>query len=326
MLRFLTRRFLGAVVVLLIISAITFLLFFSIPADAARLACGQKCSPDQVELVRHNLGLDKSVIAQYFVFLGGLFAGRTYPTFGDCHAPCLGMSFTNHTEVTDTIIDRFPTTLTLTIGGAFFFVLIGVGLGMVAALRRGTFADKASMSVVLIAASLQIYFVGYIARFFFVDNLQILGQPRYVSPFDNPAETVAGMILPWLVLSMIFWASYARMTRSSLLESLSEDYVRTARAKGMSNLSVYFKHAWRSAMVPIITMLGVDIGSLFGGAIITEVTFTLHGFGELAKSSVDEHNLPIMLGVVITAATIILFFNIVVDALYAVLDPRVRLS
>lgn len=313
-------------VILLIISAITFWLFYAVPRDPAMMSCGKNCTPEALEQIRKNLGIDESIIMQYWHWLAGIFTGRDYTGYGHCDAPCLGYSFANSQPVYGTIMDRLPTTLSLAFGAAIFFLIIGIGTGMVAAAKQGKFLDKFASSVSLLGSSLQIYFVGYIAMFFLVGELGILSQPSYTPLTDDPAAWVSGLLLPWLVLSIIFTANYTRMTRSQMVEQLSEDYVRTARAKGLSKRNVFFRFAWRGAMGPIVTIFGVDLGVLIGGAIITETTFSLQGIGRLAIESVFKSDLPMLLGVTVLAAGAIVIFNIVVDAVYALIDPRIRLA
>ncbi|AZP20211.1 ABC transporter permease [Streptomyces aquilus] len=326
MFRFLVRRVLGALVILLIISAVTFFLFYAIPRDPARMACGKVCPDDLLAQVRQNLGIADPMPVQYWHWLEAIFVGRDYVGVGHCAAPCFGYSFSNNVNVFDTIMERMPTTVSLAIGGAFFFLIIGVGTGMLAALKQGKFLDKAASSFSLIGSSMQIYFVGYIAMFFFVTQLHLLDQPSYTPFTENPGAWFSGLLLPWLVLSIIFTANYTRMTRSQLVEQLSEDYVRTARAKGLSRSSVFFRFAWRGAMGPIVTIFGIDMGTLVGGAIITESTFSIQGLGTLAVRSVDDSDLPMLLGVTMIAAAGIVFANIIVDAVYALIDPRIRLA
>ncbi|MEU3959324.1 ABC transporter permease [Streptomyces buecherae] len=325
MLRFLIRRSLGAVVILVLISAITFFLFFALPADPARLACGKNCDPASLALINENLGLDKPIPVQYGEFMVGIVAGRDFPV-GHCDAPCFGYSFVNQEPVWPTIVDRFPTTLSLALGAAVVFLVAGVGLGMIAAWRRGTWVDKFFSSLSLLGQSLQVYFVGVLCLAWFVSGLSIMEQPAYHPITENPAQWFSGMLLPWLVLSLIFMANYSRMTRSQLVEQLHEDHVRTARAKGLSGRTVFFRYAWRGAIAPIVTIFGMDLGSLLGGAMITEYTFTLHGVGRLAVDSVRLTDLPMLMGVMLISSAAIVVFTIVVDALYAVIDPRVRLA
>ncbi|UFQ17847.1 MULTISPECIES: ABC transporter permease [Streptomyces] len=326
MLRFLIRRIIGGAVILLIISAIVFLLFYAAPRDPARLACGKVCPPDTLALVKQNLGIADPLPMQYWHWFEGLFVGRDYDTYGFCDAPCLGYSFRNREPVLATILDRFPTTVSLSLGAAVVFVVFGVGAGMLAALKQGKALDKIASSASLIASSMQIYVVGVFAVYLLTDQMHLLERPSYTPLSENPAKWFSGLLIPWLVLALIFTANYTRMSRSQLVETMNEDYVRTARAKGLSQRTVFFRFAWRGAMGPIVTIFGLDVGVLLGGAIITEKTFALHGIGELSVKAVDTSDLPLLLGVVLVAAAAIVIFNIIVDALYALIDPRVRLA
>ncbi|AXI79280.1 ABC transporter permease [Peterkaempfera bronchialis] len=325
MLRFLIRRSLGALVILLIISAITFGLFFALPSEPARLFCGKICPPENLAVIKHTMGFDQSVPEQYFHWLVGIFAGRDFPT-GHCEFPCLGYSYVKQEMVTTTILDRFPTTVSLTIGSAVVFLIFGIGTGMLAAWKQGKATDKIASSASLLASAMQIYFVGPLALYLLVYSTDWLDQPHYVPFTEDPIGWFGGLLVPWIVLSLIWTANYTRMTRSSMVEQLSEDYVRTARAKGMSGTSVFLRYAWRGAMGPIITIFGVDLGALLGGAIITETTFGLQGIGRLAIDSVQQSDLGMLVGVTLVAAALIVVFNIIVDAAYAVIDPRVRLA
>ncbi|MFE7579756.1 ABC transporter permease [Streptomyces sp. NPDC057521] len=326
MFRFLIRRAIGALVILLIISAITFVLFYVAPRDPARAACGKICTPETLALVKQNLGIADPLPVQYWHWLEGVFVGRDYSSFGHCPAPCLGYSFRNREPVLATIMDRLPTTLSLSVGSAVVFVLFGVGTGMLAAVKQGKALDKVASSASLIGSSMQIYIVGVVAMYYLSDQWHILSRPKDVPLTQDPAGWFAGLLLPWMVLALIFTANYTRMTRSQLVETMSEDYVRTARAKGLSRRTVFFRFAWRGAMGPIVTIFGLDLGLLLGGAIITEKTFGLHGIGALSIKAVYDNDLPMILGVVLVAAAAIVLFNIIVDAVYALIDPRVRLA
>ncbi|KZM72955.1 ABC transporter permease [Nocardia terpenica] len=325
MLAFLTRRILGGLVILLIICAVTFMLFYIAPgSNVARLACGKTCSPELVAAVAHQMGVDKPVWQQFLVYLGGIFAGRT---IGDnyCGAPCLGYSFHNHRPVLDTIVDRLPVTLSLTIGAVVIFLAVGVGSGMLAALRKGKLSDKAAMGFAVVGGAQQIFVLGPFLLFLFVYSTHIMDVPHYTSFLSNPLRWAIGLLLPWVCLAIITAAYYARLTRSSMVEVLSEDYIRTVRAKGMGQATIYVKHAFRGAMSPIATLLGLDIAVLLGGAIITETVFNLPGVGQLAATSVKDSDLPVMMAVVLLAAAAVVVANIVVDVVYAFIDPRVRL-
>ncbi|MFI5776718.1 ABC transporter permease [Nocardia sp. NPDC051570] len=326
MLAFLTRRILGGLVILLVICAVTFMLFYVAPgSNVARLACGKVCSPELMAAVAHQLGTDQPVWKQFVEYLGGIFTGRT---IGDsaCPAPCLGYSFHNHQPVLDTILDRLPVTLSLTIGAVVIFLLLGVSLGMLAALRKGKLADKVAMGFAVVGGAQQIFVLGPFLLFLFVYSTRIMKVPTYTSFLDNPLQWATGLLLPWICLAVITAAYYARLTRSSMVEVMSEDYIRTVRAKGMGRANVYVKHAFRGAMSPIATLLGLDIAVLIGGAIITETVFNLPGVGQLAANSVQDSDLPVMMAVVLLASTAVVVANIVVDVVYAFIDPRVRLG
>lgn len=324
--RFLIRRFIGALVILLIITAITFGLFYAVPRDPAMMSCGKNCTPDMLAQVRQNLGIDSPVPVQYWHWLVGIFVGRDYGSFGHCDAPCLGYSFANREPVLGTILDRLPTTLSLAFGAAVLFLILGIGAGMLAAVKQGKFLDKFASAASLFGSSLQIYFFGYIAMFFLVTKLDLFAQPSYTPLTEDPVAWAAGLLVPWFVLAIIFTANYTRMTRSQLVEELSEDYVRTARAKGLSRANVFFRFAWRGAMGPIVTVFGLDLGQLIGGAIITETTFSMQGIGRLVVEATIKSDLPMVLGVTLLAAAAIVFMNIIIDAVYALIDPRIRLA
>jgi peptide/nickel transport system permease protein len=325
MLRFLVRRVLGAVVILLCISAITYFLFFFLPSDPALLSCGKNCSPQNVALIRRNLGLDQPIWTQYWHFMLGIFVGRNMP-IGNCPAPCFGYSFADQQPVWSTITDRYPTTLSLAIGGAAAFLTIGVALGLISAWRQGTAFDRIASSISLIGNSVQIYFIGPIAILVLSTDLHWLNRGQDPDWSHDPLGSVNGLILPCLVMSVVFWSNYSRQTRSLMVEQMSEDHIRTARAKGMSARYVFLRYALRGAAASIITIFGIDLSAVLGGAIITEVTFGLHGLGSLAVQAVLRTDLPLEMAVMLIGATIIVVSNIVVDTAYAFIDPRIRLS
>ena len=329
MLRFILLRSLSSVFILAVVSLVTFLLFFAVPGDPGRLSCGKICTPAKLAEIHHNLGLDRPIQVQYGDYMKGIVVGRDVTESGDtqhCGAPCFGYSFVNHQPVWQTFIDRFPATASLAIGSALMFLLGGVGLGMVSAIYRGRALDKFAIGLSLTGASLQIYFIGIVARAFFVDKLQWLPQPGYTPLTENPGKWFAGLLLPWLVLAFVNAALYARLSRASMVEALQEDFVRTGRARGLSRRSIYVKHAGRAAISPIITIFGLDLAGLLGGAIITETVFSIHGVGQLAINSVFASDLPMIMATVLLAAFVIVIANLLVDIAYAAIDPRVRIS
>ncbi|MFJ4620627.1 ABC transporter permease [Streptomyces sp. NPDC088812] len=325
MLQFLIRRTFGAALILLLISAFTFFMFFAIPQDPATLACGKNCTPDALEIIHRNLGLDQPVTVQYWNFLVGIFAGRDFAV-GHCDAPCFGVSFANNQNVWDTILDRFPLTVWLTVGSLVVFLTVGLGAGLLAAKFRGTWLDKVFSTGSLVISSLQIYFLGPLLLLAFVYSTGWLDKPKYVPLSEDPGGWFMGLLIPWVVLATIFTANYTRMSRSSMVEQLQEEHVKAARAKGMSGNYTFFRYAWRGSLIPIITILGIDLSALLAGGMATELTFGLAGLGRLALDSVTNKDLPMLMGVMLISAALIIVFNLIVDALYAVIDPRVRLS
>ena len=327
MLRFLTRRVMGAIVILVAISAVTYFLFFVLPADPAQLACGKNCSnPGIVKDIHHRMGLDLPVYQQYWDYMTGIFTGRHMPDGQNCPAPCFGFSFANDQAIWPTISDRYPTTLSLAIGGSAAFLIIGVGLGMLSAWQQGKTFDRVASSISLLGNSVQIYFIGPLAIALFADNLGWLDRGHDPTWGSDPLGSLDGLVLPCLVMSVIFWSNYSRQTRSLMVEQLAEDHIRTARAKGMGSKYVFFRYALRGAAASIITIFGIDLGSVFGGAIISEATFGLHGLGTLAVNAVVQTDLPLEMAVMLFSASAIVIFNIIIDACYALIDPRIRLA
>jgi peptide/nickel transport system permease protein len=314
---------------LTILSIITFLLFNAVPTDPARLTCGKTCTPDIVAANRIRLGLDQPLYVQYIDWIKGIFVGRTYgsgsATF-DCSAPCLGYSFRNGEEVTTMIVDALPVTLYLALGAFVLWMLVGISAGIAAAKHHGKWQDRTIMSVSLVGYSLPVFFIGLLLLIFVIVRWNLLPYPDYESPFDDPVAFFQTMLLPWVTLAILYSAYYARLTRSQLLETMGEDYIRTARAKGLAERVVFRKHAFRAGLTPIVTSAGLDLAGLLGGAVITEYIFSLPGLGRLAIGAVTEYDLPTITATVLVAAVFVIVANLIVDILYAAIDPRVRLS
>jgi peptide/nickel transport system permease protein len=328
-LRFVVRRLLSSVLILAIVSAVTFLLFFAVPGDPGRLSCGKICTTEKLAEIHKNLGLDRPILVQYGDYMAGIVVGRDVVESGQkqhCDAPCFGYSFVNHQPVWTTFLDRFPATASLAIGASILFLLAGVGAGVLSALNRGRALDKISIGLSLTGASLQIYFIGVLARLVLVDKLQLLPRPGYTPLTQDPAAWFGGLLLPWLVLAFVSAAIYARLSRASMIEALQEDFVRTGRARGLSRRSIYVKHAGRAAVSPIVTIFGLDLAGLLGGAIITESVFNIQGVGRLAINSVIQSDLPMIMATVLLAAVAIVLANLIVDVAYALIDPRVRVT
>ena len=330
MFNYLLRRLISGVVVLGIVSAIVFGIFYILPADPARLSCGKTCSEELIVKIRHTLELDESLPVQYGRYIKGIFVGRTYlkdtPAELKCTAPCLGYSFQTDQPVTQLLKDRLPATASIAFGASILWLLIGLSSGIISALRRGTWVDKMSQGVALGAASLQIYFVGLVLQFIFVNKLAWLPAPGYTSPLDYPLDWVKQMALPWITLAFLLSAIYSRLTRAGMIEVMGEDYVRTARAKGLNNRTINLKHVLRGAITPIVTVFGLDLGGLLGGAVITEYVFNIPGLGKLSTDAVANLDLPVITGTVIFSAFFIIIANVLVDLLYATLDPKVRIQ
>lgn len=330
MIAYLVRRILGMFLLLFLLSISVFFLFNILPGDPARLTCGRACTPATIEANRHRLGLDEPVLTQYVKFVSGIFVGRTFspdsPQPIKCDAPCLGYSFNRHETVGSLIARAAPVTFWLAIGAFLLWIVSGITFGILAALRRGRWPDRVIMTVSMIGYSLPSFFIGLVLIFFVIIKWQLLPFPAYVSPFENPGQFFQTMLLPWVVLATLNAAFYVRLTRNQVLEVFGDDYVRTARAKGLPERTVVVKHALRAGLTPIVTAAGLDLAYLLGGAIISENIFSLPGLGSLAVNSITDSDLPLITGITLVTATIIIVANLVVDLLYAVVDPRVRIT
>ncbi|MEU5782859.1 ABC transporter permease [Micromonospora lupini] len=327
MTRFLIKRLFSATLTLFAVSVLTFLMFFALPRDPVTSICSKNCNPERLERVRDDLGLNDPLISQYAGYMKGIVTGRDLGSAqgGRCDAPCLGWSYVTNEAVSDTIARVLPVTLSIVIPAAILWLLLGVGLGMVSALRRGTWLDRLAIGFSLTGASLQLYFVGAVLLLVFVYNLRLLPVPSYTSLFDNPAKWASGLVLAWVALAFLFSAIYARLSRAQMLETLSEDFVRTARAKGLAKPTVYGRHALRAAITPVVTIAGLDVGGALGGTVITETTFGIQGLGRTAVDAVRSGDLPTIMATVLIAAVFVVLANVLVDLLYAAIDPRVRL-
>jgi len=332
---FIIRRLLGAVLVLVIVSAATFAIFFLLPRLAgqstyqlAEQYVGRNPVPSQVHAIEVKLGLDQPVQVQFGRFLKGIVAGETYsngPSKTYCPAPCLGYSWRDQQPVWPLLVSDIPVTVSLAVGAAVIWVISGVATGVVSALRRGSFFDRVAMGTALLGVSLPIFFTAQILLLLFSYNWQIFPTIQYVSPLSNPLEWAKNLILPWIALAFLTAALYARLTRAGMLETMNEDYIRTARAKGLPERTVILRHGLRAALTPVLTIFGLDLGLLLGGAVVTEVIFSLHGLGYFTWQAIQNSDLPEIMGVVLLAAFFIVIANLIVDILYAAVDPRVRL-
>jgi peptide/nickel transport system permease protein len=334
--RYVIRRLVTMVLLLFVISAITFSVFFLAPKvlgiDIGQAFAPKSADPGTLQAVKVKLGLDKPVLTQYGLFLKGIFVGRDYangPDVNHCPAPCLGYSFSSSEPVTSLLADRLPVTASIAIGAAVMWLFFGVATGILSALRKGTVFDRAAMTVALAGVSLPVYFTGLLALSIFTFGptwLRLFPTVGYSSFLSNPLIWARQLMLPWICLAFLYSALYARLTRASMLETLGEDYIRTARAKGLSERTVIAKHGLRAALTPIVTIFGLDLGSLLGGAVLTEGVFSLPGIGKLSIDAITNNDLPVILGTVLLASIFIIVANLVVDILYAFLDPKVTYS
>ncbi len=317
---------------LLVVTLTTFAIFFVIPkwagSDPALLFVGKQADPEAIEGIRKKLELGDPLLVQFWHFVQGLFVGRDYANGADvthCPAPCFGYSFRTEQAVWPQLTDAMPVTLSLAAGACLLWVVGGVATGVVSALRRGTLWDRSAMTVALAGVSLPIYFTGLLSLAIFSYQLKWV-DVDYKGLGDDPGMWFESLILPWITLAFLYAAMYARLTRATMLEIMGEDYIRTARAKGLRERVVIGRHAMRSTWTPILTLLGLDLGALLGGAVLTETTYNLPGLGRLAVNAISDKDLPVILGVTLIAALCIVIANLVVDLLYAVIDPRVRLG
>ena len=324
--RFLLTKLAGMIAVLLLVSLATYLIFYILPADPARTECGRLCTPGQLREVRAFMGLAQPVWRQYLDFLAAIFAGRTYgsgPGSIVCSAPCLGYSFQQNRTVLSLIGQTLPVTASIAVGAAVLWLVTGTAAGVISALRRGTATDRAVMTTAIVGVSAPSYLVGLLAILLFGFKLNILPVSGYVSLLQSPAQWAFHLILPWCTLAFISAAIYGRLTRSQMLDALGEDYVRTARAKGLLERRVVVRHALRNVMIPIITMFGLDVGALLGGAVITEKVYSMYGLGALLIGAVQTTDLSTISGVTLLAAVFVVVANFLVDLTYKLLDPRV---
>ncbi len=324
---FIARRLFFAVLLLIAVSIVTYLLFSALPVDPAALTCGKNCKPDLIAANRIRLGYDKPLIEQYWLFIKGIFVGRDYgmgQAAFRCPAPSLGYSFAQHECVTTLIGKTFPVTVYLSLGAFILWMMIGVGSGMVAALNKGKWQDRLANAFTAVGVSLPTFYVGLLVLFSVVIWLDILPFPHYASPFEDFGSFINALILPWITLAILSAATYTRITRNGMLEAMNEDFVRLGVAKGLSRRVILRKYVLRAAMVPIVTIAGLDFAALLGGAIITESVFSLPGMGKLSIRAVVESDLPVLVGTTMVAAVFIVLANVAVDLLYGVLDPRVR--
>ncbi|KRC49013.1 MULTISPECIES: ABC transporter permease [unclassified Nocardioides] len=338
MFAFLVRRVFAGVIMLIVMSLVVFGLFFASPVDVAAFACGKNCSPAIKEQTRKALGYDDPTLVQWKDFMVGIAKGREYPNdpelreaapqlVASCDAPCFGYSQVNSRTVNEEISKAFPITVSLAVVALIIWLTVGIALGCIAALTKGSFLDRGLVGISLVFYAFPTFFIGLLLLKFVSIKWGLWDIPEYTSIADGGVGAwLYNLILPSVTLAVVFMAAYVRMTRAFVLEAMSEDYIRTAHSKGLSRGRVLRKHTLRAALTPLVTMAGLDFAGLLGGAIITEYVFNFNGLGKLAVDANQNYDLPTIIGLVVLAASFVILMNIIVDVLYAVIDPRVRLG
>jgi peptide/nickel transport system permease protein len=330
---YIVRRLLAALLVLIVTSMTVFAIFYLGPKNPAKPLCEkqQRCTPEKLERLERSMGLDKPVTVAYGEWAKGLFAGRTVKYSDteqyECSAPCLGISYRNNREVSSELAQRYPATLSLAIVGSALYLFIGVVAGVFAARYRGTFVDRALVSTTLVVSAIPYYLVALLAWIFLTQQNKWFPDTDYHPFLENPITWAGGLLLPWLVLGLYGTTAYARYTRGQMVETLGEDYIRTAVAKGQKERVVVFRHALRAAIIPVVTIFGLDFAFLLGGTIFTEYIFDIEGMGRWALGAIQGvPDIPVVTATVLVAASFIVVSNLIVDVVYSFLDPRVRLA
>jgi peptide/nickel transport system permease protein len=318
MLRFLVRRLLLGLLIMWLITLAVFALFFVAPNDVARTLAGRQATPETVALISARLGLDQPIWKQYLDFLGKALHGD------------LGYDYYHQVPVTQIMGQALPITLSLVVGGAIIWLVLGVFNGVMSAIHPRSFTDRSLTAFALFFYSMPTFFLGLLLLYVLYYQLTVAGYPifppgGYAPLSDGVGPWVNHLILPWFTLALVSAATYTRLTRGSMLEVLGEDYVRTARSKGIRESRVITRHALRAAMTPVVTQFGIDVGALVGGVVVTETVFSLPGLGKTSIDAINQQDLPVIIGIVLFASLAVVLANIVVDIFYAVLDPRVRL-
>ena len=335
MLQYAIRRLFGAVAMLIVMSIVTFGIFYATPTDPGRLTCGKTCTPTVIHNNNHLLGFDRPIQVQYYDFLKGLFVERNFPDdkklekthpelVTKCDAPCLGYSPLRNSLIWTFLKPRIPVTIYISLFAFVLWVVAGVLLGVVAALRKNKVVDRVIVGGSLFFYSFPTFFIGLLFLNLFVFQFKWISIPQYVDPGTNFGQFLSNLFLPSLTLAVVYAAAYVRITRTYMVETMSEDYLRTARAKGLGQRSIIFKHTLRAALTPIVTLAGLDLGALLAGAPITEVIFGFQGVGQASVQAAVTFDLPMTVIIVLLSATFVIVANLVVDLLYGVIDPRVR--
>ncbi|WP_416486199.1 ABC transporter permease [Streptomyces sp. CL12] len=326
---FLLRRAVGTVITLLAISVIVYVVFYVTPGNVAQITCGPRCSPAQVHQVAEQLRLGDPLYVRYWHFLQGLFVGQDFSTgtsLEHCAAPCLGQSYQTGQQVLDIILGKLPVSLSLVLGGMVLWLALGVGTGVLSAWRRGRLSERVLTAITLAGTATPVFVIGLVLMIVVCGELQLLPFPEYVAFTDDPEQWAWNLLLPWLSLALIEAATFARLTRAAMLETLAEDHVRTFRAYGVGERAIVGRHALRGAFAPVIALNANNVGSAVGGAVLTETLFGLPGIGQELVHAVKVVDLPVVVGMVLVIAFFVVLANAVADVLYAVADRRVVLA
>lgn len=335
MFAYVVKRALAGVVVIAIVSMAIFTLFWFGPASPAQPICDRetsnRCTPERLERYEKSLGYDNPVYVEYGKFVKGIFVGRDVQiaaTTYDCSAPCLNYSYRTKQPVAEELKDRLPATFSVAIGGAAMYLLLGIPIGVAAARRRGTVTDKALVSSFLFLSSIPYYLFALLTWLYLtvIFEVPVFSQTGYFPISENPWTWFTGMFLAWVALGIFGCTQYTRYTRGAMVEALSEDYIRTAKAKGLPPRTVVYKHGLRAALVPVVTIFGIDFGTLLAGTIFTERIFNIDGIGFWSLQAVQARDLPVVMATALFSAVCLIISNLIVDVIYSVLDPRVRLS
>lgn len=331
---FIVRRSLAALLVLILTSMLVFAIFFEGPRNPAKPICDAHppCTAEELARIEHSMGLDKPVTTAYGEFVKGLFVGReisfSEAEVYDCPAPCFGVSFVTRELVTDGLKKRYPATLWLALGGAAIYLSLGILIGATAARVRGSTLDRGLVVITLLVSSIPYYLVALLAWIFLTQKWPIFpSEEGYSALTDGIGPWAAALALPWLCIGLTSATAYSRYTRGQMVETMGEDYMRSAVAKGQTRNKVIFKHGLRAAIIPVITIFGIDLGILLGGTIYTEAIFRIDGMGFWALQSLyGTIDIPVVTATTLVAASLIIMSNLIVDLLYGVLDPRVKVS
>jgi len=335
---YIVRRIIMGVGMLLLMSLVTFLLFFA-GGDPSRSLCQRQCTPDRIEAISQQLGYNQPIYTQYGDFVKGLVAGRDFPSDPEyraavekshpelithCAAPCLGYSEAEQKTVNSLVTAAIPVTVSISVVAFVLWIFFGVLLGVTAAVFKGRLLDRGLVAITLVIYAMPVFFVGGFLLKYVALKWNLVEYPRYAPMSDGVFSWLSSLTLPAITLALFFMAAYVRMTRAFVLESMGEDYIRTAKAKGLRPRVVLFKHGLRAALTPLVTMAGLDFAGLLAGAVITESVFSFHGLGLLAVRSNANKDLPTLVALVLLAGAVVIVMNIIVDILYAAIDPRIR--